>query len=149
VLRVDLDYGVCEKLCVPVEAKRELSLSREQSRHDATLAASEARVPKPVALGPHQPLAVLAVRREAGAQLPRIVVDVLARDGSQVDLFAEGPTAEWALPLPQPVVGAPAGMRRFAFDLDGAPPGEKAEGAAVKLTAVSDAGAVEVSTHLD
>lgn len=149
MLRVGLDYGVCEKLCVPVDAKLELSLTREQSAHDSALSASEGRVPKNVALGPREPLAVLAVRREAGAPFSRIVVDVVAPSGSPVDLFVEGPTVEWALPLPQSIDGAPRGVRRFAFDLDGVPPGAKAEGAVVKLTAVSDAAAIEVSTHLD
>jgi hypothetical protein len=41
-----------------------------------------------------------------------------------VVLFAEGPTAQWALPLPEPVAGAPAGLQRFAF-AGWLPPGEK------------------------
>jgi hypothetical protein len=64
-------------------------------------------------------------------------------------LFAEGPTAQWALPLPEPVAGAPAGLQRFAFVLDGLPPGEKASGATLRLTAVSGEKAVEVAFRLD
>ena len=64
-------------------------------------------------------------------------------------LFAEGPTAQWALPLPEPVAGAPAGLQRFAFELDGLPPGEKADGATLRLTAVSGDKAIEVAFRLD
>ena len=64
-------------------------------------------------------------------------------------LFAEGPTPRWALPLPEPVAGAPPGQQRFAFELDGLPPGEKADGASLRLTAVSGDKAVEVGFRLD
>jgi|RhiMethySRZTD1v2_1073278.scaffolds.fasta_scaffold02925_16 DsbC/DsbD-like thiol-disulfide interchange protein len=147
LLRVDLDYGVCEKLCVPVEAKLELALTTRATAHDALLAASEARVPVSVAIGPRQPLAVVGVGREAERTPARVVVDVAANE--PVDLFAEGPTPEWALPLPQPVDGAPAGVKRFAFELDGLPPGAKPAGTALKLTATSATSAVEVVAQLD
>ena len=80
---------------------------------------------------------------------PRVVVDVAAPPGTPVVLFAEGPTAQWALPLPEPVSGAPAGVQRFSFELDGLPPGEKASGATLRLTAVSGGKAIEVGFRLD
>jgi hypothetical protein len=64
-------------------------------------------------------------------------------------LFAEGPTPHWALPVPAVVVGAPAGLTRFAFDLDGAPSGAKYAGALITLTAVTAQDAIEVSFRLD
>jgi hypothetical protein len=45
--------------------------------------------------------------------------------------------------------GAPAGLRRFAFDLDGAPPGAEYRGARITLTAVAGEQAIEVSSRLD
>ena len=69
--------------------------------------------------------------------------------GAPVVLFAEGPTAQWALPLPEPVAGAPAGLQRFAFELDGLPPGEKASGAMLRLTAVAGDKALEAGFRLD
>ena len=66
-----------------------------------------------------------------------------------VDLFAEGPTPEWALPLPAAVDGAPTGLQRFSLELDGAPPGVKYEGATISLTAVTGGDAIEVPVHLD
>jgi DsbC/DsbD-like thiol-disulfide interchange protein len=149
LLRVDLDYGVCEKLCVPVDAKLELVLTTRATAHDAVLAASEAQVPVSVALGPREPLAIIAARRESGRDPSRVFVDVAASTGADVDLFAEGPTAEWALPLPQPVDGPGADVKRFMFELDGIPPSINPAGAALRLTAVSAAAAVEAVAHLD
>jgi len=69
--------------------------------------------------------------------------------GRTVDLFAEGPTPDWALPVPTPIAGAPAGQQRFVFDLDGLPPGAKPEGATLLLTAAVEDGAIEVPYRLD
>jgi DsbC/DsbD-like thiol-disulfide interchange protein len=149
VVRLKLDYAVCEKLCVPAEGRSELVLAGGPSSLDAVLAAAAARVPQKVALGQGPALAVKSVRREDGAAKPRIIVDVAAPPGTDAVLFAEGPTPEWALPVPARIGGAPAALQRFAFELDGAPPGVKYEGAAITLTAVAGDAAIEVATHLD
>ena len=148
-LNLKLDYAVCEKLCVPAEAKLELLLTGAANTNDATLSAAEARVPKRAAIGDSGTPAIRAVRREAGSGKPRVVVDVAAAAGAPLTLFAEGPTSEWALPLPEPVAGASAGQQRFAFELDGLPPGEKPDGANLRLTAVSGDKAIEVGFRLD
>jgi DsbC/DsbD-like thiol-disulfide interchange protein len=146
-LRLKLDYAVCEKLCLPVDADLEVVVTGEKSEHDAALQTSEARVPKPAQVGADGPLAVRAIKRDDAAAPPRILVDVAAP--GPVELFAEGPTPEWALPLPAPVPGAAAGAQRFAFELDGLPPGANAKGAVLRLTAVGSEGAIEVSARLD
>jgi DsbC/DsbD-like thiol-disulfide interchange protein len=148
-LRLKLDYAVCEKLCVPAEGKAELMLARGRVPGDAELAAAEARVPKKVSLGQGAPLAVKSVRRDDGAGRSRVIVDVAAPAGAEVALFAEGPAPDWALPVPAAVDGAPAGLQRFAFDLDGAPPGAKYEGTPITLTARADNAAIEVVIRLD
>src|SRR5205814_1901066 len=133
VLRLAIDYAVCEKLCVPAEGKVELTLTAAPSAMEKTLAAAEARVPRKLALGEGGPFSIRAVRREDGSPRSRVVVDIAAPPGTIVDLFAEGPTADWALPLPTPIAGAPPGLQRFAFDLDGAPPGAEYRGALITL----------------
>ncbi len=148
LLRLKLDYAVCEKLCVPAEGRAALALDGEASSHDGALADAEAAVPKPARLGDAALLAVRAVRREAGGDHPRIVVDVAAPE-APVDLFAEGPTPDWALPVPEPADGAPAGLHRFVFALDGLPPGASAAGATLTLTLKAGASAIEVAAHLD
>jgi DsbC/DsbD-like thiol-disulfide interchange protein len=148
-LQLKLSYAVCEKLCVPAEATARLALASEQSANDALLKTAEARVPKPAALRAPGPIAIRAVHREANGPRPRVVVDVAAPQDLAVDLFAEGPTAEWALPLPEPKASAAPGLRQFAFDLDGIPAGAPTKGAEITLTLVSVAGAIEVKTRLD
>lgn len=145
-LRLDLDYAICEKLCVPAEAKAELELSPARTSHDAALAMAEARVPRPVTVGDAASFAIVAVGQEAPG---RVTVDVRAPGIAELDLFAEGPTPEWALPLPEPVAGAPGGTRRFSFALDGLPPGARAAGAVLTLTAVAPQGAIETTYRLD
>jgi DsbC/DsbD-like thiol-disulfide interchange protein len=148
-LRLKLDYAVCEKLCVPAQGKAELVLASGGASRAGALAEAQARVPKKLALGEGAPLAIKSVRREESAARPRVVVDVAAPPGSAVALFAEGPTPEWSLPVPAPIDGAPTGLQRFAFDLDGAPPGAKYQGVPITLTAVAGKEAIEVTTHLD
>src|SRR2546430_724325 len=111
----------------------------------ARLAASDARVPKPATPGQDSPLSVRAVKREGS----RVLVDVAYPAGAPVDLFAEGPTPDWALPVPSPVAGAPQGEQRFAFELDGLPPNTKPDGATLLLTAVAGERAIEVPYRLD
>jgi DsbC/DsbD-like thiol-disulfide interchange protein len=148
-LRLKLDYAVCEMLCVPAEGKAELVLTAGASSHETALAAAEARVPKRTALGEGSALIVRSVRREDTGRRPRIIVDVAAPPAAEIALFAEGPTADWALPVPAAVDGAPKGLQRFAFELDGAPPGASYDGARIALTAVAGDAAIEVVTRLD
>jgi DsbC/DsbD-like thiol-disulfide interchange protein len=148
-LQIKVGYAICEKLCVPADSKAELALTGGPGAQDLALAAAEARVPRKAELGAAAALAVRSIRREDGGGRPRVVVDMAVPAGASVDLFAEGPTPEWSLPLPAPINGAPVGLQRFAFELDGAPPGVKYEGAMISLTAVTDGGAIEVPVHLD
>jgi DsbC/DsbD-like thiol-disulfide interchange protein len=148
-LRLKVEYAVCETLCVPAEGKAELRLSGGPSSQDAALTAAEARLPHKAALGEGSSLAIRSVRRESAGRRARILVDVAAPPAAAIALFAEGPTPEWALPVPVAVDGAPKGLQRFAFDLDGAPPGATYDGAAIALTAVAGDAAIEVVTRLD
>jgi DsbC/DsbD-like thiol-disulfide interchange protein len=148
-LRLKLEYAVCEKLCVPADANLELKLTGAAGANDATVGAAEALVPKVIAVGDSGVPAIRSVRREAAAGKSKILVDVAAPAGVSAVLFAEGPNAKWALPIPEPVPGAPAGLQRFAFDLDGLPPGESSAGAALRLTAIAGDRAIEAVFRLD
>jgi DsbC/DsbD-like thiol-disulfide interchange protein len=140
ILSLAIEYAVCEKLCVPADGKAELTLTGKAGENDARLARSEALVPRPTAIGAGA-FAIRAVKREG----MRVTVDVAAPAGVAVELFAEGPTAEWALPVPTPA----AGGQRFSFELDGLPPNTTPEGATLTLTAVAGEQAIEVPYRLD
>jgi DsbC/DsbD-like thiol-disulfide interchange protein len=142
-LRLKLDYAVCEKICVPADAKAELTLGDSSAFVDR-IDASAATVPKAVPLGGDGALSIRAARREG----TKVMVEVAAPAGAEVELFAEGPTPDWALPVPARVSEA-AGVWRFAFDLDGLPPDTKPDGATLTLTAVAGTQAIEVAFRLD
>ncbi len=143
-LRLKLDYAICEKLCIPAEGRAELTLGSGASSNETALAAAEARVPKPVS--PES--AGLSVRRVNNAPKPLIAVDLKA--ASPVEVFVEGPTAEWALPVPTPAPDAPTGKHRFTFELDGLPPGIDPKGHfELTFTVVEGERSIEVTTHLD
>lgn len=143
-LRLALDYAVCEKLCIPARGQATLELASTPSSHDRRLAAAEAREPKQASIGEATPFGIAAVRREPGQRYARVVVEITAPETIPLDLFAEGPTADWALPVPEPIPGAPSGRRWFAFDLDGVPPGVDPVGARLRFTLVSGENAIEV-----
>ena len=102
-LRLKLDYAICEKLCVPAEGRSELTLTSGRASQDAALTAAEGRVPKQVAWARARELVdpLGAASNAAPGNSAHVVVDVAAPAG--VDLFAEGPTPQWALPVPTPI----------------------------------------------
>jgi DsbC/DsbD-like thiol-disulfide interchange protein len=145
-LRLTLEYAVCEKLCISAAGSATLTVPTPSS-FDRALAAAEAHVPRGATLGGNSPLAVRSVVHELGSS--RVVVEVAAPDGAPLDLFVEGPTEDWALPLPEPVKNAAPGTRRFSFELDGLPPGASAAGATLRFTLISGDNAIEVTSVLD
>lgn len=146
-LRLALDYAVCEKLCVPEQATAELPLRTPQAALDPRLAEALARVPKPAKIGDAAPLAVQSVSVTAGPK-PRVTVTVAAPADKPVELFAEGPTPAWALPIPAPQPPS-ATSRRFTFDLDGLPTRATSKDATLMLTVVAGDTAIEVPARLD
>lgn len=144
-LRAKIDYAVCEKLCLPVEASAELAFTSVASAEDSAISAALETVPKPAKVGDPNPLTIREVRRDGKIG---VVVDVVTPDGKEADLFAEGPTPDWALPVPKLVKREPSGLQRFAFDLDGLPSGAKPENAALKLTLSGSNASYEFNVNL-
>lgn len=145
-LRLKFDYAVCEKLCVPAEGRAELVLGPGNSAHNSDLSAAEARVPKQVT--PAQ--AGLTARRINAGSKPQVTVDLAAPPGQPVQLFVEGPTPTWALPIPKPAQPNSNGRAQFSFDLDGMPPGVDPKSQVdLTYTVVTGDRAVEVKSRLD
>ena len=145
-LRLKIDYAVCEKLCIPAEGRAELTFGIGESANDAALTVAQAQVPKPALASD---IGLTAQRVSTGPK-PLVYVDLVAPIGKPVELFVEGPNAEWALPVPQPAQGAPPGHRHFGFELDGLPPGVNPKGNfELTFTVVEGTRALEVTTHLD
>jgi DsbC/DsbD-like thiol-disulfide interchange protein len=145
-LRADINYAVCEKLCIPVEASVQLAFNSVASTEDSALFAALDTVPKPANVGDPNPLTILDVKREGRSE---VLVDVVSPDARPVYLFVEGPTPDWGLPVPKLLEHGPPGVKRFAFALDGVPPGVNPEGAALKFTLVSADRAYEFNINLE
>jgi DsbC/DsbD-like thiol-disulfide interchange protein len=145
-LRATISYAVCEKICIPVEANAELAFNSVASTEDSALFAALDTVPKPANVGDPNPLTIRDVKREGKST---VLIDVVTPDARDVNLFVEGPTPDWGLPVPKPVEHSPPGVKRFSFALDGVPPGVNPEGAALKITLVGGDRAYEFNINLD
>jgi DsbC/DsbD-like thiol-disulfide interchange protein len=146
-LRAAVNYAVCDKLCVPVEADVELAFTSVASTEDSALFAALDTVPKPANVGDPNPLTIRDVKREGKSA---VLVDVVTPpDASNIRLFVEGPTPDWALPVPKLLEHGPPGVKRFTFELDGLPPDTNPEGAALKLTLVSGDRSYEFNINLE
>src|ERR1700749_4439453 len=145
-LRAAINYAVCEKLCIPVEANAELAFNSVASTEDSALFAALDTVPKPANVGDPNPLTIRAVKREGKSE---VLVDVVTPDDRVVNLFVEGPTPDWGLPVPKLVEHSPPGVKRFSFQLDGVPPGVNPDGAALKLTLVGGDRSYEFNINLN
>jgi len=145
-LRLKVEYAVCEKLCVPVEAQAELTLPGGNAETNAAIATAMARVPQQESAAD----AGLKARRVTDTPKPLVFVDFATPPGRPVEIFVEGPTPDWALPIPKPVQGAPVGYQRFSFALDGVPPGVDPKGPfELTFTIVRGDKPIEVKTRLD
>jgi DsbC/DsbD-like thiol-disulfide interchange protein len=146
-LRAAINYAVCDKLCIPVEANPELAFTSVASTEDNALFAALDTVPKPANVGDPNPLTIRDVKRDGKST---VLVDVVAPpDTASVDLFVEGPTPDWGLPVPKLLEHGPPGVKRFAFELDGLPPGANPAGAALKLTLVGGDRSYEFNINLE
>jgi DsbC/DsbD-like thiol-disulfide interchange protein len=145
-LRAEINYAVCEKLCIPVEASAELPFTSVASTEDSALFAALDTVPKPASVGDPNPLTIRDVKRDGKSS---VVVDVVSPDTREVSLFVEGPTPDWGLPVPNLVEHSPPGVKRFVFELDGMPPGTDPAGAALKLTLVGGDRSYEFNINLE
>src|SRR5262245_56124326 len=93
-LRAEINYAVCEKLCIPVEANAGPGLNNVASTEDANLRPALDPVPKPANIGDPNPLTIRDVKRDGAT---KVVDDVVApADARNVNLFVEGPTPDWA-----------------------------------------------------
>jgi DsbC/DsbD-like thiol-disulfide interchange protein len=145
-LRADIDYAVCEKICIPVQAFAELPFTSVASTEDSTLFAALDTVPKPANIGDPNPLSIRDVKRDGKST---VLVDVVSPEAKEISLFVEGPTPDWSLPVPELLNDSPPGVKRFAFELEGLPPGANPEGAALKLTLVGGDRSYEFNVNLN
>lgn len=150
-LKLAVQIGLCRDICIPLDAR--LSLAIDPSRPADPAAAArlaEARASLPTAARTERRPRIAALTRVAGTPTA-ISVEVVEPDelaAGNADLLVEGPTAEWALPLPEPVASTP-GHRTWRFALDGLPKGADAVAAPLRFTLRAGTEGVEQIVALD
>lgn len=144
-LDLSLDFAVCEALCVPAHVQLSLEVAPGGTAPNAALAAARATLPTPAPLGgPAPSVASFTLDRAASPPLLTVVADTASE---KADLFVEGPTDAWALPLPARTPDG-AGRTRFTLALDGLPTGASWQGAGLTLTLVDGSRAVQTGIVL-
>ncbi len=80
-LRAEINYAVCDKLCIPVEASsRTRAFASVASTEDGALSAALDTVPKPANIGDPNPLTIRDVKRDGKAN---VLVDVTAPEAKE------------------------------------------------------------------
>lgn len=149
-LNLRFDFAVCEKICIPAEAKFSLNVPVGEPKSDAINRAHyniPTQVP-PGSVGIVKPISVYSVKLERKPK-PVIFVEIYIPDEKmEHDLFAEGPTDDWALPLPE-IVSQKENFLRYVIPVEGAPPGAPPIPAKIRLTIQAGGNALEYEVPLD
>ena len=146
-MRADINYAVCEKICIPVQASAELSFTSVASTEDSALFAALDTVPKPANVGDPNPLTIRDVKRDGKSTRAGRRGDA-GRQGRQ-PVRRRADAGLGTCRSQNCVEHSPPGVKRFAFELDGVPPGTDPEGAALKLTLVGGDHSYEFNINLD
>lgn len=143
-VKLAVSIGLCHDICVPLDSEVEGRIDAERPVDTVAagrIAAARARLPQPRVIGTAPE--ILAMRPAATATGPGLAVDVRWPEGvSDRDVLVEGPSADWALPLPERTGDRPLG-ETWTFALDGLPKGATAEGAQLLFTLRAGETAVE------
>jgi DsbC/DsbD-like thiol-disulfide interchange protein len=142
-LKLKFEFAVCEKICIPAEAEFAISTRPGVS---PLINEAEKEIPVPQRLGGTPP-SILSVKLRRDAK-PSVLVEVETPPGEEFDLFAEGPTHDWSLPLPEKIETKQS-VTRYAIPVEGAPSGAAPIPSRIRLTLYAGKRAVETEAFLD
>lgn len=142
-LVLDLEYGACRDVCIPVQAELKLTVPMEAALTPpggTGLSQALARVPRTNGDGHPK---VAAIKIDLDSSKPQIAIDAFFPDAlKSADAFLEAPDGLW-LPMTQRLAGTPAGRARFVVDLTDGVDLAEVKGKTIRLTLVSDTGQSE------
>ncbi len=141
VVKVEIAFGICREICIPVEAKLSLEIPPNAVLPKETLAALNETVParKTLEQAARGQPAVAAIAFDGGASAPRLTI----KTKGVADLFLEGPDG---LFVPLPSRSAVSGdAATFEVDLKKTQDLPDLKGKTLTLTAVGKSGAVETT----
>ena len=125
-LQLKLDYAVCEKLCVPVEANGRRCAARRQRLDRCRVRGGRGARAQAGARRRGRPGS--APRQRERAPSLCVFVDLAAPPGEPVRSFVEGPTRNGRCRSRAGAGRAAPGHQHFGFELDGLPPGVEPKG---------------------
>lgn len=148
-LKLNLDFAVCGKICLPASAALDLAVppAGADAPPPPALAEALASVPRPAPLGDAGEPGIATAELSHDKDGAQIRVEAHVADADGADLFVEGPDEDWALPLPARETG-PDGRTRFVLSVDGVPKGADVARARLRFTLVDGNRAIEVATPL-
>lgn len=119
LVHLNLQYAICETICVPAEATVELSVSTEASAERALIDAYRRRVPQPSETGSAELPRLGAVQAQLAAAKPHLIVEaVYPRGARDADLLVEAPDYVY-LPMPKRLTSGDGERVLYRVDLDG------------------------------
>lgn len=146
-LAVALEIGVCELICIPIEAKLALQVGAGAAAValDRSFAAALAAVPRrDEHRRPDDPRIVAKIANLKTSK-PDLILDLAFPAGAKgADLFIEGADGGY-VPLPRLVGKAPDGGLRYTVDLSNGVDLKDIDGKPLRLTIVSDTSATETT----
>jgi DsbC/DsbD-like thiol-disulfide interchange protein len=150
VLKLTLEYGICREICVPAEAKFELTVAPGAvTLLQPELAAALGRVPRAAATGGSDGPSLMRATASLTGTAPRLAFEVKVPGGvAGADLFIEAPDGIY-LPMPARIAESAPDTVVFAVDLTRGVEIERLKGATLALSIISAAGAVETSWKVE
>jgi DsbC/DsbD-like thiol-disulfide interchange protein len=149
-LKLDMQYGICKDICIPVDAKLELEIAPDAG-DPAPQAAVEAFGHVPRAEGrlkPDDPV-LLAAKVDLASAAPRIVLEAkFPGAGGATDIFLEAPESLY-VPLPTKAESRGDGVEVFNVDLTAGADVAALKGKTITATLVSPSGASVATFRLE
>jgi DsbC/DsbD-like thiol-disulfide interchange protein len=150
VLKLDMQYGICKDICVPVDAKLEVEIAPDAA-DPAPQSAVEAFENVPRAAGrlkPDDPV-LLGAKVDLASASPRIVLEAkFPGTGGPSDIFLEAPDNLY-VPLPTKAQGRGDGVEVFNVDLTAGADVAALKGKTITATLVSPSGASVATFRLE
>ncbi|MGB6346554.1 MAG: protein-disulfide reductase DsbD domain-containing protein [Methyloceanibacter sp.] len=144
-LKLNVNYGLCETLCIPNDASLSLEIPAElaSGQGNALLLQSYlALVPRPVE--PGKLPAIDSTEAKLAGDKPHLLIEARFPPGSVgADLFVEAP--DIFVPVPKPMGQPEDGKQRFVVSFVSEAEAAEIKGKPLTLTLVSDQGAREAS----
>lgn len=142
-----LEYGICREICVPAEARLQVTLPASAASLPAELAAALGRVPR----APERRLSTDPALKSASAVLtgpaPHLLFDIASGHAAKPDLFVEMPGGGY-LPVPVRLPDPAPGAQRYRVNLKGVDDITGLTGKPLRLTMTAADGGAEATWTL-